>query len=253
MLYLMMPMYNEENSIVPLLKNVRNVAPKLGEPLKVVLVDDGSSDASVERVEHFAQNNSAFEVAILPHKVNQGLGQAMRTGIYHLATVVNDDDIVFTMDADNTHNPEYMIDLKKKIEDGNDVVVASRYCTGGEEKGLKLYRSILSSGASTLLKLCFNCKGIRDYTCGYRAYRGSLLKKAYEVYGNDLMEENGFTCMAELLIKVHPLARSASEVPMVLRYDLKGGASKMKIFRTIYRYLHMIRNTRKTLKRNKRL
>ena len=154
----------------------------------------------------------------------------MRTGIYSLAKIVADNDIVFTMDADNTHNPDHMIDLKNKIEEGNDVVVASRYCTGGEEKGLKLYRSILSSGASTLLKLCFNCKGIRDYTCGYRAYSGSLLKQAYATYGDDLIKENGFTCMAELLIKVHPLAKGASEVPMVLRYDLKGGASKMKIF-----------------------
>ncbi len=247
MLYLMMPMYNEENSIVALLDNVKRVASRLGDTLKVVIVDDGSSDASVKKVEEFTGKKPPFAIQLLPHKINQGLGQAMRTGIYHLAKTVADDDIIFTMDADNTHNPDHMIDLKKKIEEGNDVVVASRYCSGGEEKGLKLYRSILSSGASTLLKLCFNCKGIRDYTCGYRAYRGSLLKTAYAAYGNNLIKENGFTCMAELLIKVHPLARGASEVPMILRYDLKGGASKMKIFRTIYRYMHMIRHTRKEL------
>ncbi|RJP59327.1 MAG: glycosyltransferase family 2 protein [Candidatus Auribacter fodinae] len=241
MYYLMLPLYNEENAIVPLLENVEKVVPKLGAPLRVVIVDDGSADKSVERIKEYSKRKNAVSAEVIPHPKNMGLGQAMRTGIYTLAQKVNDDDIVFTMDADNTHNPEHMPSMETAVKAGHEVVVASRYCSGGEERGLKLYRSILSRGASTLLSIVFHCKGIRDYTCGYRAYSGRLLKEAYQTYGDQLITEDGFTCMAELLIKVHPLAESASEVPMVLRYDLKGGASKMKIMKTIIRYWHLIK------------
>lgn len=245
MIYLLLPMYNEENAVGKLLINLEQVYPRLGVDLKVVIVDDGSSDNSIGTVRKYTQKKRSVSVQVLPHSKNMGLGQAMRTGIYHLAQVVKDDDIVMSMDADNTHNPEHMIDLLKKIREGNELVVASRYCTGGDEKGLKLYRSILSRGASLLLGCVFGCKGIRDYTCGYRAYRGRVLKEAYHIYGQQLINENGFTCMAELLIKVHPFAQGASEVPMILRYDLKGGASKMKILRTIFRYAHLIKNVKR--------
>jgi dolichol-phosphate mannosyltransferase len=243
-------MYNEENAIVKLLKNIERVYPKLGDKLQIIIVDDGSSDNSLRRVHEYSQGKGMLAVQVLPHGKNMGLGQAMRTGIYYLAKIVKDNDIVFTMDADNTHNPEYMIGMKKSIEQGNDIVVASRYCGDGDERGLKLYRSILSRGASLLLGSVFRCKGIRDYTCGYRAYRGELLKEAYQRYGDQLIREDGFTCMAELLIKVHTLAKKASEVPMVLRYDLKAGASKMKIISTIMRYGHLIKNLKTDLNQN---
>ena len=247
MLYMLLPMYNEQDSIVKLLKNIERVYPKLNDRLQIIIVDDGSSDNSLRRVHEYSQGRGILAVQVLPHGKNMGLGQAMRTGIYYLAKIVGDTDIVFTMDADNTHNPEYMVDLKKSIDQGNDIVVASRYCSDGDERGLKLYRSILSRGASLLLGSVFRCKGIRDYTCGYRAYRGRLLKEAYQRYGEKLIREDGFTCMAELLIKLHPLAKKVAEVPMVLRYDLKHGASKMKIISTIMRYGHLIRNLKTDL------
>jgi len=243
----MLPMYNEENAIIDLLDNINKVRELLSDPFLLVIVDDGSKDNSVAKVKNYAVQHPDFKIKIIPHERNMGLGQAMRTGIYYLAKTVADNDIVFTMDADNTHNPEYIFDLIDKIDDGNEVVVASRYCGGGDEKGLKLHRKILSRGASGLLAFVFDCKGIRDYTCGYRAYKGTLLKQAYGLYGEKLICENGFTCMAELLIKVHPLARSAGEIPMVLRYDLKAGASKMKIVKTVFRYFHLVRSLKKAV------
>ena len=247
MLYLMLPMYNEELSIVRLLENIRNSAPKLEEPLQVVIVDDGSSDHSVQNIEEYRKKNPDMSITILPHAQNRGLGQAMRTGIYHLAQMVDDQDIVFTMDADNTHPPDCMVSMKQKIMEGAELVVASRYCTGGDEVGLKKYRQILSRGASTLMALSFNYKGIRDYSCGYRAYSGRLLKQGYATYGEQLIRENGFTCMAELLVKLYPLAKGAVEVPLVLRYDLKGGASKIRILGTIVRYFSMIRQAKRDI------
>lgn len=246
-LYLMLPMFNEQESITKLLAGVDKVRSRLQDPLEVVIVDDGSSDNSVKKVEEFSKKTEFLNIRVIPHDKNMGLGQAMRTGIYHLVKTINPEDIVFTMDADNTHDPKHMVDMKKKIDQGNEIVIASRYCSGGDEWGLKIHRKILSFGASGLLGIVFKCKNIKDYTCGYRAYKGRLLKEAYEYYKEDLIRENGFTCMAELLIKTHQFAKGALEIPMILRYDLKGGVSKMKIFKTIYRYMFLIKNLKKEL------
>ncbi|MCD6460897.1 glycosyltransferase family 2 protein [bacterium] len=245
-IYLMLPMYNEQEAIVALLDNIEQVRPSLKEPFSVVIVDDGSDDNSVPNIKKYMQKNPLLPITLLRHTQNMGLGQAMRTGIYHLAKKINHNDIVFTMDADNTHNPQYMPDMIKKVDKENDIVIASRYCEGGEEKGLSMHRSFLSLGASGLLKICFRCKGVRDYTCGFRAYRGRVIKEAYDAWGEKLICENGFTCMAELLIKTHHFAKKVDEVPMILRYDLKCGASKMKVLRTIMRYMHLITNLKRS-------
>jgi dolichol-phosphate mannosyltransferase len=184
-------------------------------------------------------------VQILDHGVNKGLGQAMLTGLRHAAMLVNDEDVLVSMDADNTHEPLLIGAMLKKIRavDGvraADVVIASRYEKGGEEIGLSKIRSILSGGASSLLRIFFPIPGVKDYTCGYRAYRGDMLKRAYQVYGDRLVEERGFTCMAEILIKLRAIGARVAEVPLVLRYDLKSGMSKMKVVRTILRYFVLI-------------
>ena len=78
---------------------------------------------------------------------------------------------------------------------------------------------------------------MRDYTCGFRAYRAETLRNLITIFGDNFIRENGFSCMFELLLNLRTLHARASEVPLVLRYDLKEGVSKMRIFRTMWRYV----------------
>jgi len=103
---------------------------------------------------------------------------------------------------------------------------------------------VLSRGASFLLSMVARVPGARDYTCGYRLYRASMLRRALKVWGDRLIEEAGFVCMAELLVKLGRGGARVSEAPLVLRYDLKEGASKMKVMQTISRYFVMARRVR---------
>ena len=109
-----------------------------------------------------------------------------------------------------------------------------------KEIGLALHRKILSKGASFLLDTTFHVTGAEDYTCGFRLYSGSILKKAREIYGDKLVEEPNFVCMAEIMVKLHHIGAKVGEVPLILRYDLKGGASKLKIIQTVLRYFRLI-------------
>jgi dolichol-phosphate mannosyltransferase len=75
--------------------------------------------------------------------------------------------------------------------------------------------------------------GVRDYTCGYRAYRAELLRNGFERYGEGLIERAGFACTDELLVHLATLARRIEEIPFVLRYDLKRGRSKLPLWQTM--------------------
>lgn len=238
MLTVLLPAYNEEKSLPLLLDRIAAFSASYSaEPCQVIVVNDGSSDATADIASAHA---TRMPLTLINHDGNKGLGAAMRTGLSAAARVVTEDDAVVTMDADNTHDPALIGALRTELGRGYDLVIASRYQKGGAEIGLSLPRHIFSKGASTLLRLFFPIAGARDYTCGYRIYSGALLRRAAATYGDALVEEQGFTCMAEILIKLARIGARVSEVPLVLRYDLKEGASKMNVQRTIRRYFVLI-------------
>ena len=102
------------------------------------------------------------------------------------------------------------------------------------------FRRALSRGAAGLFRLALPLDGVHDFTSGYRAYRVSLLRRASGHYGERLVEEQGFACMVELLLKLRHCRPVVVEVPLVLRYDRKQGASKLRLRRTILQYLRLL-------------
>lgn len=237
MYIILLPAYNEERDIATLLQRIRRAMQAAHFDYTVLVVNDGSTDNTLNLISGL---QTEIPIEVLDHGVNKGLGQAMLTGLTRAASLLGDNDVLVTMDADNTHDPGLIEMMDYKIKTGANLVIASRYENGGEEIGLSRLRSILSRGASSLLFFFFPIRGAKDYTCGYRAYQGAFIRRAFQIYGSHLVEERGFTCMAEILIKLGKLNAQVAEVPLVLRYDLKSGPSKMKVMRTILRYFVLI-------------
>jgi len=79
-----------------------------------------------------------------------------------------------------------------------------------------------------------------DFTSGYRAYRASVLKQAYAQYGDKLVDQDGFQCMVDILLKLRTMPLIFGEVPMILRYDLKRGPSKMRLIKTAAATLRLL-------------
>lgn len=237
MIHIMLPAYNEAAALPELLDSIREVEWPGGEPYTVLVVDDGSTDATVS-VCRAKWDSMPLEVSC--HTANQGLGTAMLTGLKHCLSRCGPEDVVIAMDADNTHSPALMPSMVRRIRSGSDVVIASRYAPGGREIGLSTKRKILSRGASTMLRVAFGVPGARDYTCGYRAYSAHILERGFSAFADDLIQQKGFVCMAELLIKLGSLGARVSEAPLVLRYDRKAGASKMNVAGTIGSYFKLI-------------
>lgn len=238
--WIVLPAYNEAAALPPLLGAIRGTAEGAGKAAglwRVIVVDDGSTDGTAAAAEPFGRD---LALVLLTHPRNLGLAAAMRTGLDAAAHRAVASDVIVTMDADNTHRPEQVPAMVAALEGGADIVIASRYVPGASQSGVPPHRSVLSAGIGWLLRARFGLPGVRDYSCGFRAYRAGLLQQALAAHGARLIESQGFVVMTELLVKLAPLRPRVVEIPLDLRYDRKIGPSKMPTGRTIAGYLRLI-------------
>jgi len=242
----LLPAYNEQAAIGPLLDRIQSTL-KVGS-FRVLVVDDGSTDRTAEIARDKAKT---MPVEVLVRHKNGGLGAALSDGFEHAANTYSDSDLLITMDADNTFDPALIPEMEKSIEAGADLVIASRHVKGARVIGVPLLRKFLSFGIGTILKIVFHPKNIRDFTSGYRCFRMSLIKQACKRF-NPLIRSRGFAATMEILMKALAEDPVCQELPFTLRYDLKPGRSKLRVWHTIFEYCRAIvicrqdiRNTQK--------
>jgi dolichol-phosphate mannosyltransferase len=221
-----LPAYNEAATIPSLFARFAEATTSAQPHYRIVLYNDGCTDATVAAA---CEWRDRLDLEIIGKPVNLGLGEGLREIIAYVCAHGRGRDVLVVMDCDDTHHPYQIPDMLAKIDQGSDVVIASRYRRGASIAGLSAQRKVLSLGAAALFKLLHPCRGVLDYTCGYRAYRVDLLQRARAHHGERLVRERGFACMVELLLKLNRLGARFAEVPLDLRYDLKKSASKMDI------------------------
>lgn len=226
-----LPAYNEETALPELLERIGESFADNGMPYEVVIVDDGSADETANIAE---QMSLQMPIHLVRHEQNQGLGPTLRDGLKEALDRAGERDIIVTMDADNTHPPGLIDKMVRMIHEGCDVVIASRFESGGCAVGVPFERHLLSLGARVLFSIMFPMRGVRDYTSGYRAYRTSVVRQGFADHGDKFVGEKGFSCMADVLLKLRNQGALFGEAPLRLRYDRKGGASKMKVLQTIW-------------------
>jgi len=237
MIHFLLPAYNEEENIEPMVLALSSTATQLERPYRIVIVDDGSSDKTAIRVE---ENAAEFPCELVRHERNLGPGAAFTSGFRHILKDGSDEDFIITMDADRTHDLRTARLILLRLEEGYEAVVASAYAPGGMMVGLSFHRWVLTTGCNLLYRILFPIHGIYEYTGFYRGYRLSTIRKTFEAFNDKPMTARGFASMAELLLKFRRMPVLMTEVPMIVRYDLKGGASKMKIGATIKEHLNVI-------------
>lgn len=236
-IWIVLPAYNEEKDLGVLFDRIDEAMEEVRLQFEVVLVDDGSTDSTLEIVERWSNK---LPMRTVRHAVNLGLGATIRDGLKAACESAGPKDVIVTLDADNSHTPELILRMVRSVREGNDVVIASRFQSGSRVRGVPLHRRLLSRLAGALLKVTFPIRGVRDYTCGYRAYRATVLQDV-TASDPDFFDQDGFQVVVDILLK---LRRNRDlvfgEVPLILRYDLKTGASKMDIGATALNTLRLI-------------
>jgi dolichol-phosphate mannosyltransferase len=237
-LYIVLPAYNEEENIGKLLDRIAYYLLDSGiDNYEVVVVNDGSTDHTIEILKDYERQ---LPLKIVQHEKNKGLGPTIRDGLLFASEAASDGDIIITMDADDTHTPGLIYRMVNTIREGYDVVIASRYRKGARVYGLSYGRRLLSWIASYIFRLLLPIKGVRDFTCGYRAYRAKVLKDAFAKYGGNFIDQQGFQAMVDIILRLRSMNVIFGEVPFILRYDMKQGPSKMNVKTTVVKTLKLI-------------
>jgi dolichol-phosphate mannosyltransferase len=233
-IYLGLPAYNERDSINPLFTRIEKLCTTLSIPLIVIVYDDGCKDGTKEQV---LQWTSRLEIIYLDGVVNKGLGAGMNALTAEFARIATKDDILVVMDCDDTHDPEQIHQMLHVFDKypQTDVVIASRYRRKATITGVPFHRIILSIGAALLYKSVHPIFHVRDYTCGYRAYRQPIISHAISKFEPPFLKEAGFACMVELLLKLKKAGAKMREIPLQLAYDNKLSASKMDVSGNVFR------------------
>ena len=239
MIWIILPAYNEEEALPPLMAAVDRELRAAGLEYTLVVVNDGSGDRTAEILEEAKAN---YPLEVVTHELNRGLWETIRDGFEYVASRAAPGDAIVRLDADLTHDPKYIAGLVKPLAGEADVAIASRYQKGGGQTGLSAYRRFISRCASLTMKTFFPIRGVRDYSCGFRAYRAEVIQKALEIYGNEFISVKGvgFTCTIEKLLRLREMGARFREVPFVLHYDLKPSQSKMLSSLTTIGYLVII-------------
>lgn len=235
MIYFLIPAYNESENLVELVKTISS--QQIGKKI-IIVVDDGSTDESKKILKRLEKK---YPLTPLGYKINRGAGYAFKFGLAYLIPKLQKDDVVITMESDNT--TDYFIlgkMLKKSV--GTKVIIASPHAKGGKFIGVGRIRIALSRVAAFTDSIIFGINSITTYSSFYRVYPADLLIRAQKRYGNKFITHFGFSAAVELLIKLKNINAQFLEIGATVDWNKRKGKSKMKIYQNVKNHFVLYRD-----------
>lgn len=210
---IIMPTYCEGENIAELCKQIFS----LPLDIDLLIIDDNSPDGTAETVKRLSSEFSRLK--LISRKGKLGLGSAYIEGFkYALAESY---DYIFEMDADFSHNPEYIPEFIEKITETNDVVIGSRYLKGVSVVHWPMGRLLLSYLANWYTRLLTGLK-IYDCTSGFKCFKRRVLK-SLEL---DKIVSNGYGFQIEVNFLAGKHGFKICEIPIIF-IERNAGKSKM--------------------------
>ncbi|CAN5638119.1 polyprenol monophosphomannose synthase [soil metagenome] len=212
--WVVLPTYDEAENIGPMSRAILAALPAA----TLLVVDDGSPDGTGRIADELAAADPRIRVRHRAAK--QGLGRAYLDG-FQVALDGGAQRIV-QMDADFSHDPAVLPDLLAPIErDEADLVIGSRYTSGGGVVDWGLGRKLISRGGSLFARVVLGLPA-SDLTGGFKAWRASTLASILF----DGIHAGGYVFQIEMTYRAHGAGARVREVPITFR-DRRVGQSKM--------------------------
>jgi dolichol-phosphate mannosyltransferase len=235
-----LPAFNEEHNLAPLVARLGHVAQAAGLELVIVAVNDGSADDTGRVLAELSRAHGW--VHVVEHVKNSGLGASIRTGITSALDLGC--EAVVMMDADRSHDPDSLPEFLKAIQSGCDLVLGSRFVSGGRMVGVPLWRRLISRIGNAIGRRVLAIKA-RDLTTGYRAFRTAALR-------NLKLTESGFGIQLEGVIEASAAGCAIAEVPIVLACRATGQSSMQYGPALFWAYLRVLLHGRRRIRAGRR-
>ncbi len=233
--YVIIPAYNEGPNLGSVLQQLQQLSSTM--PLGVIVVNDGSRDNTLEEAERFQHK---LDLQIVSHPVNLGVPMTFYDGLVAAAARAEAGDCIFIIEGDGTSDLKVMPEMARRVHNGDDVVIASRYIAGGGYLNFPWQRTWGSYVVNFVVSIFFHVRGLTDYTIFYRAYRAEAVQRALQHYGPGFVTTKSFAANLEVLLRVRPFSSRFSEVPLLYDYGLKKSQSKMNPLKTLREYQGLI-------------
>lgn len=206
------PTYNERENIGALIPLI------LANPrFRVLVVDDNSPDGTGDIVRTLAEAEP--RIGLLSRSGKLGLGTAYLAGFKRALS--EGAEYIYEMDADFSHDPQYLPTLLKAAEDRFDLVLGSRYIAGGGTTDWGLIRQLISRGGNLYARAILGLP-VNDATGGFRCYRRAVLERL----DLDDIHSNGYSFQIEMAYRTLQAGFRVGEVPIIFP-DRRVGKSKM--------------------------
>lgn len=209
---IIIPTYNERENLENIVSAIHSVVPHV----HILVVDDNSPDGTGRIADELAENDE--RVHVLHRAGKAGLGKAYLAGFQW--ALGREYERIMEMDADFSHDPKYLPDMLSASEDA-DMVVGSRYVSGGGTRDWGLARRFISRGGGLYARTILGMK-TQDLTAGFICYRRETL----EAIDLEAVSSTGYVFQIELKYRVHKKGLTIVEVPIVFP-DRVAGESKM--------------------------
>jgi dolichol-phosphate mannosyltransferase len=210
----MTPTYNERENIDEFVSRVRSAMTTAD----VFVVDDNSPDGTSARVTELAMSDPHLHL-LLRHG-ERGYAAASREGLGTLST--QGFDAIITIDCDLSHDPNVIPLMLRRLSEGADVVIGSRYVPDGGVRNWSLFRRLLSRWGNTYTAFMLRLP-IRDCTTGFRAYRADVVKRAHLA----TTVSDGYAFLTESLLRIDELGDVRIDEVPIIYIDRTQGESKM--------------------------
>ncbi len=201
-LSVVIPAYNEEARLPRTLESVYSYLSRHGKSFEIVVVDDGSTDHTVDVVEAFAQAHSG--VRVVSYAPNRGKGHAVRIGMLKAVG-----DMIIFNDADGSSPIEEIDKLEKSIAQGYDIAIGSRAKPDDQRVVEALtYRKYIGNTFNLIVQSLV-LKGIYDTQCGFKMFRHHVAQDLFSVARMD-----GFAFDVEVLYIARLRGYTIEEIPI---------------------------------------
>jgi dolichol-phosphate mannosyltransferase len=205
---IVLPTFNEAENISVLLPRIFSQASAIStHELHVLVVDDSSPDGTAYRVSEAMQHYPHLH---LISGKRRGLGDAYKRGIAHAIETFRP-HLIVQMDADLQHDPALLSQMIGLANDGYDLVIGSRFASGGSIPSFSAYRKLISLAGIRLVRRFAGIPHIHDCTSGYRAIKAEMITRC------DLkrLSTRGYSFQSSLLCELLWNGARIKEIPIV--------------------------------------